>query len=381
MSEEVAIIGVGMLPIQKKMDHLRLEELVFLTAKAALDDAGIVRDDLDNVVLGASDELDGRSISSMLMATPAGALLKDEIKVTDSGLHALHLGYMRVASGLHNVTLVISWSKGSESSFENVMNMRWDPFIHRGMGLNHSTTTGLMASSYLTKYNVSPEIPAKVIVKNRMNGCLNSKAELHEEVTLEDVLSSESIAHPLKQLELAPISDGAVALVLASPEFIKDRELKNKPIWIKGIGWATDSYYLGQRDLSYSESLEIAAKQAYKMAGINNLHEIDVFEIEDQSAYHELIAYEALGLCEKGMAYELIEKGRTERNGDFPVNPSGGATCANPYFCAGLVRVAEAYLQVSNRADGHQILKAKTALAQGTNGFANQGNSVVILSQ
>lgn len=218
-------------------------------------------------------------------------------------------------------------------------------------------------------------------MKNRANGCLNPTAHLRQATTIDQVLSSEVIAHPLRQLEMAPLSDGAVAIVVASPEFVRTRSLKHDPVWIKGIGWATDSYYLGQRDLSRSASLEHATKQAYQMAGISNPQEIDVFELEDQSAYHELIAYEALGLCEKGNAFELIQEGRTERDGDLPVNPSGGALSSNPYVCSGLVRVAEAYLQVSNRAAEHQIPKAKTALAQGTNGFAQQGNSVVILSQ
>lgn len=377
---KVAIIGVGMLPIKEKINNLRLEELVFKTAKMALDDAGVSRDQLDSIVLGASDEIDGRSISSMLLAAPAGAFLKDEIKVTDSGLHALNLGYLRIASGLHHLSLVISWSKSTKAPFENIMNMRWDPFIHREMGLNHTTSIGLMASSYISKYGISNDIPAEVVVKNRENGCNNNMAHLRESVTKDEVLSSDFISYPVRELEMAPLSDGAVAMVIASPEYVKNNDLVNEPIWIKGIGWATDSYYLGQRKLEYSDSLEKAASKAYKMANIDSPTQIDVFEIEDQTPYHELIAYEALGLCEKGMAYTLIQDGRTKIDGDLPVNPSGGAICSNPYVCTGLVRVAEAYLQLSNRAEGHQVQGARLALAHGTNGFASQGNSVVILS-
>lgn len=377
----VAIIGVSRTSDGPRIRNLRLEELVFQTARAALDDAGVLREELDHVVLGACDELDGRSISSMLMAAPAGAYLKDEIKVTDSGMHAFHLGYMRICCGLFHLGLVISWAKNSESPFENVMSMRLDPFIYRGVGLNHTTTTALMAATYLHQSGAPEDAAARVVVKNRRHGCLNPSADIRDPLTVEEVLASEWIAHPVRSLEMAPLTDGAVAFVLASPEAIRSRHLRRDPIWIKGIGWSTDSYYLGQRDLGYNMSLERAARQAFRQAGVRDVKQIDVFELEDQSGYHELLAYEALGLCDRGRAHELVGSGATDVDGRHPVNPSGGATCSNPFFCTGLVRVAEAYLQVSGRANGYQVPNVRTALAQGTNGFANQGSSVIILGQ
>ena len=76
----VYVLGVATHPPAQRIGHLRLEEMVYHTSRAALDHAGVSRGELDHVTLGACDELDGRSISSMLLSAPAGAYLKDEIK-------------------------------------------------------------------------------------------------------------------------------------------------------------------------------------------------------------------------------------------------------------------------------------------------------------
>src|SRR5690606_8737615 len=102
---DIGVIGWAMHPPADAIRDARLEEMAFRTARAALDDAGSERRQLDSVTLGACDELDGRSISSMLLAAPSGAYLKDEIRVTDSGMTALALSAMRVASGRFDLAL------------------------------------------------------------------------------------------------------------------------------------------------------------------------------------------------------------------------------------------------------------------------------------
>ena len=380
MTENVAILGVGMTRIEGSKTDQKLDDMVFEASSRALQDASVTRDDIDSVVISACDELDGRCISSMVLAAPAGSYLKDEIKVTDDGSYGVILGAMRILSGLFDLSLVVSWCKTSEAPVAEVMNVRWDPFYHRGFGLNHITCDALMAGAYVNKYKISEEVPAQVVVKNRKNGAKNKNAHLQEPVALDEVKSSPVISMPIRELEYAPESDGACALVLASPRKVKD--LNRTPVWLKGFGWAIDSYYLGERDLADSNSLRIAAKKAYEMAGISNpLEEIDVAEISDFSAYHELIAYEGLGLCDRGKAADMVEKGTTEITGKLPVNPSGGLLSSNPFTAAGLFRVCEAYLQMAGRADGHQVPAVEKALAHGSTGFCAQGNSVFILGK
>jgi len=378
MGEKVAILGIGMTEIDNGESHKKLEEMVFEASYKALQNASLSRDEIESVVIAGNDELDGLSISSMLLSAPAGAYLKDEIKVTDEGIYAILLASMRLLSGVFDLSLAVSWCKTSEAPVSNVMKMKWDPFFHREFGLNDVTATGLMANVYKSKYSLAEEIPAKVVVKNRKNGAKNPRAHLRSPITLDQVMASPFVSWPLKKLEFAPLSDGACALVLASERKVK--ELRRDPVWIKGFGWATDSYYPGEKNLSELSSLEIAARKAYEMAGIRNpLTDIDVAEIYDLSAYHELLAYEALGICKKGRAANLLNEGVTEISGKFPVNRSGGLLSSNPYFASGMVRVAEAFLQVKGAAGPIQIPGTKNALAHGSCGFMGQGNAVIIL--
>lgn len=380
MSHRVAILGVGMTKIEGAKKDQKLDDMVFEASSKALANASVTREDIDSVVISGCDELDGRCISSMLLAMPAGAYLKDEIKVTDDGCYGVILAAMRLMTGLFDLSLVVSWCKTSESPVSDVMRMRWDPFYHRAFGMNHITSTALMAGVYKSQYGIPLDIPARVVVKNRRNGARNHNAHLQKPTKLREVRSSPVVSWPLRALDCAPESDGACALVLASAR--KSRELKREPAWLAGFGWATDSYYLGGRDLSDLRSLRIAAGTAYRMAKIKNpLREIDIAEISDFSSYHELMVYEGLGFCSPGRAQDLIKEGLTDMEGALPVNPSGGLLSSNPFTASGLFRVCEAYLQVTGNAKDHQVQGVKRALAHGSSGFCAQGNAVFILSQ
>ena len=128
------------------------------------------------------------------------------------------------------------------------------------------------------------------------------------------------------------------------------------------------------------ESAKRAAQRAYSMAGIDDPKTaIDLFEIQEISAYHEMMNYEALGLCEYGEGAQLIDRGVTLKDGKLPVNLSGGSLSSNPIFCRGLINVAEAALQIRGEAGNQAKLQVRNALAHGTYGFCGQGNTVVIL--
>lgn len=380
MPTHVAIAGVGQTPYRAETPDIKLEELIFSAASAALADAGISRDELDGVVLAASDQLDGRVISSMVAAAPSGAFLKDEIKTSDEGTSGMILGALRVMSGLFDTCLVVSWSKPSESQVDRIVEYSNDPFFHQGLGLHPVTATAMMAEAYRRRYGVPEDAPARVVVKNRQHGIHNPLAQVRRPVTVDEVLNSAYVAWPVRKGELAPQSDGACALVLVSER--QARELKHDPVWVRGMGWASGTYYLGEKDLYTLGATRLAAQQAYRMAGIRDpKREIQVAEIHDPSAYHELMAYEALGLCEPGEGPRLVRDGVTARSGAPPVNVSGGAMCANPLFCTGLVRVAETYLQVAGRAGDRQLKGVSTGVAQATTGLAGQWSAVFILDR
>ncbi len=382
MSERVAITGIAQSKYSANSNNA-LADMIFNVSSQALADAHLNIEELESVTLAAHDMMDGRAITTMLNAAPAGAYLKDEIRVAEDGAFALIMACLRVLSGHFSNSLVVSWCKPSEAlddTFHTVANLSYDPFFYRPFALNDVTAHALQAQRYMHKYVVSERHAAQVVKKNRSNGVNNVLAHLRSEVTAEEVLKSDPISYPLKTLDLPPLSDGACAIVITRSDKVKNA---NKPCaWIKGFGWMNDTYYSGDKELAELESLSLAANQAYQMAGvINPLKEIDVAEIHDITSYHELMEYEALGFCPRGAAGKYAERGIFEINGELPVNPSGGCLSSNPYTAAGLIRVAEAALQVMDRAGKHQIAGAKTALAHGISGLCAQSNSLFILTR
>jgi len=254
-----------------------------------------------------------------------------------------------------------------------------DPFFQRPVGIEDLSAAALQANLYMAKYGITERQAAKVVVKNLGNARNNPYAFKKEKVTIQKVLKSEKLAYPIKALDCAPESDATCAILLASEE--KAKQLTDTPAWVKGVGWSVDDYFLGDRNF-LNGGLKRAAQKAYTMAGISRpLEEIDVAEVCEPYSFQELLWYEQLGLCGEGEGGKFIDQGVSSLDGKLPVNPSGGVLAANPYVARGLIRIAEAALQVMGQAENRQVSKVRTALAHSTHGLAGQHHSVVILGR
>jgi acetyl-CoA acetyltransferase len=359
---DVFVLGLALHPAARRVADKRLEEMVFDTARAALDDAGLERDELDHVTIAGCDELDGRSISSMPLAAPAGAYLRDEIKCTESGLSGLCLGAARVASGVLDVGLVVSWSKTSKAPVEDVMRMRCEPFYTRPVGLNMSIADGLFAQVVGAEHRIDEAGAAQAAVAAYGRARRNPRGLGATPPTAAEIERSPYVAAPLRRLHQAPITDGAVAMVLVSGGWLARRRHARPLARIAGLGTCTESYQLGRERLGGLAALRAAFGSAARMAGLDGARPLDVLELDNQTAYHEIAFAGALGEAKAGA-----------------VSPSGGCFAQNPYFCAGLVNAAEAVLQVSGRAGAVQVPQARRAAAHGCHGFAQQGHAVVVM--
>jgi acetyl-CoA C-acetyltransferase len=356
-----------------------LMDFTFRVAKEALDKAGMTRDEVGCIMIGSSDIFhSGLSCSNSFDWDGTGAFLKEGSRAEES-IFAFIYACMRIMSGQFDTVLVTSLVKGSENPDNDTCTSFFaDPFYLRPVGMNETTAAAMQMREYMRRYGITEEQCAKVVEKNLGNALYNPYAHIKKKVTVDDVLSSPIVSDPLKVLECAPKSDGVVSVLLASEE--KVGELTNRPIWLKGYGCSIDHFYPGDRNLLVGE-LKTAAAAAYKMAGITDpKKEIDVAEICEPYAFQELLWCEQLGLCGDGEGGKLIDSGVTRINGTLPVNPSGGVLAMNPYVSRGLYRIVEAALQIRGSAGEHQVDKeVTTALAHGTQGFAGQCHSVVIL--
>lgn len=380
MSAKVAIVGIGLTPLRESADDRLYHEHDYEAARLALADAGLDRGDVDTVICSGWDAVDGRTISDMHTTMAAGGYLKDSSHVGEDGMMALAYAYMRIAAGLFDVALV-SGHGHAESSFETVSNVVFDPLFVRSLGQSHLVSLALQANAYLQRYSISEEQAAAVVVKNRGNGAANPRAHVRSAVTAEEVIASDRVCYPLNALHCPPQTVGGVAVILASEDAA--RRITQGPVWITGIGWAIDSYDLGSKELTRLGSLAAAVTKTYRMAGIDDpLSALDLAELHDITAFHELMAYEALGLAPDGGGGRLLAEGVTEMGGSLPVNPSGGVLCSNLYGASGLVRAAEAALQIRGDAGERQVAGAARALAHGMSspgGAAARTDCTVIL--
>ena len=295
---KVAIVGVAQTKYEEDKIDQTYSELVFEVVKKLHNNLGITNDDVGCVITSSNDFNDGRTIANMAIQDAVGSVRKAESRVSGDGAFAFMYGAMRILSESYDTVMVVSHCKCSEVSQYLVNNTIFDPYYQRHLGLDQISSAGLMANMYTNKYGVTEQQAAKVVVKNRKNALNNPYAHLQEEVTIKNVLNSKMMAYPLKELDFPPFSDGAVAMLLAKEDIAK--KMTETPVWFKGYGNCTDAYYLGNRNMTDLIGLELAAKEAYRMAGVNNPRDsLDVCEVSESFSVHELMIYEALGLCKR----------------------------------------------------------------------------------
>jgi acetyl-CoA C-acetyltransferase len=380
VADRVGICAVAQTRFSPDRSDASEGEMAYEAIKPVLEETGLSLSDTDSAVSCSQDFWDGRTISNMNVQPFVGAHLGHEDKVAEDGINAVFCAMAQVLSGYHEIVLVVAHMKESQAERSLVENAAFDAVYMRELGLDFLSAAALQAKRYMYKYGITAEQCAKVVVKNRGNARRNPLAQEPMDITVEDVLDSKMLASPIRRLDTKPISDGACAMILASEK--KAKQLVKKPVWIAGVSNCYDAHYLGDRDLADCEALRKAAKKAYKMAGIGNpLREIDVAEISEEYSYQELLWMEGLGFCDRGEGGKLIDSGKTKVGGKLPVNPSGGVLSGNPNGVAGMVRVAEAVLQLRGEAGDRQVKGAKVALAHGVTGICGQHQAVMILSR
>jgi len=370
----VAIIGTGQTRHVRSRDDASQPELVREAAQAALADAGINPSDLDAVLISNMEMFEGRLFPEMWVGAGAFGAGRPCLKIATggtSGTSACIAAFHQVASGYADIVLAVGYEKHSEGHTQTGMALT-DPFWDREVASGALGNFALSISQYMADRGVSEIDAARVAVKARRNAARNPHAHLQmPDITIEDVMASRILAHPVRLLDMCPQSDGAAAIVVASAE--KATRLCSRPAWILASATRHEQPYIGDIDhrLASMRTLRAAADSAYKSAGIDQpLKQLDVAEIYEPVTYAELAWYEALRFCEPGEAGGLVERGATEMDGELPVNPSGGVLSTNPVGASGVIRVAEAALQIHGRGGSRQVEKVDSALATGYGVYA-----------
>lgn len=382
--KKVGIIGVGMTKFKTRQDEYTNPELVFQATNKALQMAGLRIDDIEAIVYGTMDPFDGINQPEKWCSTGAGAFNKPLIKISTGGTTGMTMAlaaYQHVASGMFDVVLVTGCQRvGTAEDAQTILNTCVDPLFERNVGQGAITVGAIQASEYMMKYNSTDEERAYVVVKDRKNAARNENAHLRKEVTVEEVLNSPVVEWPLHLFECCPRSDGGCAIIFASEDAIKKGNFN--PAWVIAETGISDSYFWGDHP-SFAEwdTLALAAKKLYKLAHITNpVKEISVAEMYGAFSSQHILESEAFGFCKNGEGSKLVKEGFFNPEGPMPTNLSGGVICTNPIGITGLVRLAEASLQVMGKAGEHQAKNVETALAHAWGGTA-QFHALMLLGK
>jgi acetyl-CoA C-acetyltransferase len=386
VKQMAAVVGIGQTRHRSRRTDVSIAGLCREAVDRALADAGLGPADIDAVVVGkAPDLFEGVMMPELYLADALGAVGKPLLRVHTAGSVGGATGLVAtslVQAGRHRRVLAVAFEKQSESNAMWALSIM-PPFsmpLLAGAG-------GYFAPhvrAYIRRSGAPGHIGAMVAVKDRRNGSLNPYAHLQQpDITLESVRSSPMLWDPIRYDETCPSSDGACAVVIGDREAAEAAQAGGRPVaWIRATAMRTEPTMFSGKDHVNPRAGADAAAALWRQAGITDpLEQIDAAEIYVPFSWFEPMWLENLGFAAEGQGWRLTEAGETEISGRLPVNPSGGVLSSNPIGASGLLRFAEAALQVMGKAGAHQVPGARTALGHAYGGGSQYFSMWVVASE
>lgn len=371
--QRVAVIGVGQTRHQATRGDVSMAGLVREAATRALADAEMTWADIDAVVVGkAPDFFEGVMMPELFLADALGAVGKPLLRVHTAGSvggSTAIVAAQLVQAGIHERVLTVAFEKQSESEAMWALSLPipFQPPLHAGAG-------GYFAPhirSYMRRAKAPDHIGILVALKDRRNALKNPYAHLHDhDISFDSIKDSIMLWDPIRYAETCPSSDGACALVLGG-EAVADRAAASgrAPAWVLGTAMRSEPTMSADRDPVLPQGGKDCAKDVYRQAGITDpRRQVDAVEMYVPFSWFEPMWLENLGFAAPGEGWRMVEDGVTAIDGDLPVNMSGGVLSSNPIGASGMLRFAEAALQVKGQAGEHQVDGARTAVGHAYGG-------------
>ncbi|MFJ3198853.1 thiolase C-terminal domain-containing protein [Streptomyces sp. NPDC086989] len=239
----------------------------------------------------------------------------------------------------------------------------------------------MAARRHMHEYGTTLEQLASVAVQARANAATNPDAMFRDPITVEDVLSGETIADPFTKLHCCIRSDGGCAVLLAAEDYVPDTA--KEPVWILGAGTSVSHTTMSEWEDFTVSPAAVSGRTAFERAGLTPA-DVDLAQIYDAFTYMTLVTLEDLGFCAKGEGGAFVEKGRLLRDGELPVNTDGGGLSACHPGMRGLFLLVEAVRQLRGEAGpDRQVTKRggrrpEVALASGTGGWFCSSGTVIL---
>ncbi|MDP6346840.1 MAG: beta-ketoacyl synthase N-terminal-like domain-containing protein [Dehalococcoidia bacterium] len=406
----IGVVGAGMSRFGAFKDKASRDLFVdaFVDMQKSVD-KGLDITDIQSIFVGnfSSDLFEGQGHLAPMMAEWVGLNPCPATRVEDacaSGGVALRQGVLAIASGLYDVVLVGGVEKMTNLPTERVTDAlaaASDVLYEASAGFTFPGLYAAMATAYMDKYGLGTEPFMHVAIKNHKNGGLNPKAQFNTSLKdllearkvrardrgqpvpewktemdfLNDPAANPLVAWPMRLFDCSPITDGAACLLLVAEEIAGN--FTDRPLRLIGSGQGSDSSLLTRPDITTIGSARVAARQAYDMAGVAP-SDIKIAEVHDCFTIAELIATEDLGFFAPGEGAKAALEGRTARDGERPINTSGGLKSkGHPVGASGVGQVVEIWHQMRGEAGDRQLRDRDINLALAHN-VGGTGNTCVV---
>jgi acetyl-CoA acetyltransferase len=375
--KEAAIIGVGLHKFGR-FPHETIEEIGQDAILKALRDANYL--DFKKVQIAFCGSMHGGTAIGNRVLSRIGLT---GIPVTNvenacaSGSTAIRLAVQAIVSGEYDIVLAFGVEKPGRGFLPLNSYPMWEHLS--GLGLP-PVQLALRATRYMYDYGATVQHLAKVVVKSRKNAAMNPNAMYHKTVTLDEVINDRPVSFPLTITMLAPPCEGAAAAIITSKKIAKQFNVQPVTIAAAVTGVAqygttfcgmSSGFETDSTRIKNPEVTTVLAQQAYKKAGIEP-GDLDLVELNDNTAASELMFLEELGICPPGGAIKLIDEGRTEIGGDIAVNASGGLlSMGEPVGAMGIAQAAEVVWQLRGQAGQRQVAGAKVGMCESAGAGGN----------
>ena len=372
----VSIVGIGQTPVGEHWDR-SIRHLGYDAISAAMRDANIQRADALYVGNMMSGTLLGQEHLATLIADFCGLRGIEAAKIEaacGSGAAALRVGYMAVASGLHDIVIVAGVEKMTDSvGMDTTAGLATaaDAEYEALMGVSFVGLNALVMQRYMHEYNVPMEGFANFSINAHRNGANNPNAMFQKAISLKTYQNAPMIASPINMMDSSPVCDGAAAVILVPTQMVREYTTGHHrgAVQIIGSASATDTLAVHDRkDPLWLNAAYISSQKAYLQAGLTP-QDINVFEVHDAFTIMSALSLEASGFAKRGEGWRFAQEGLIGIDSQLPLSTMGGLKSrGHPVGATGVYQIVETVLQLTGGAGANQVKNARIGMAQNIGG-------------
>ena len=373
---DVVIAGIGQTEVGEHWE-LSLRQLGVQAIRAAVQDAGGLVPQALFVGNMLAPNLSRQAHMGALIADNAGYHGIEAVTVEAAGASggaALRQAYLAVAGGMTDVALVLGVEKFTDKigpEVEEALATAFDSDYEAMQGLTVTGQAALLMKRYMHEYNVPAYWLAGFALVAHANGAGNPKAMFQKAIKPETYARAEMVSEPLNMFDVAPVADGAAALVLTRRELLPG-DFAQPLVKVAASASVSDTLALHDRpEPLVFDAVRLSVEQALRKAGVA-LDAIDFFELHDAFSIYAALSLEAAGFALPGQGWKLAADGSIGLQGKVPVGTMGGLKARGyPGGATGVYQAVEAVQQLRGSAGRNQINGATFGMIQSLGGPAS----------